>query len=117
MHWQASKHPPATREQWAEWTKFWPLYWNAPSSKGTDAEVPLSSDEAAAARKWMHMALQEAESAHCSPGNAAVIIDPSTGTPLSTSRHGNTDLAPQERDYRRVEGLETSKAQVVIGSL
>lgn len=78
---QVSRYPATTRAQWEEWTKHWPISWLAPSTSAADPEIKLPASEAETMKRYMQQALREAAVAEQlgSVGNAALIVDPSSG--------------------------------------
>eukprot|EP00884_Botryococcus_braunii_P010867 jgi/Botrbrau1/19782/Bobra.0124s0030.1 len=110
---QVSGRAPQTREQWAEWSKVWPITWRVPEVTSVPTDLRLEPHEEQA--MWAHMAracqLAEAAAAAGNSSNAAVIVEPISGLVLAegvdnTAAHPLEHAAMQaikavaERDLR-----------------
>ena len=84
---QVPRHPPPTREIWAEWTKLWPIVWRQPDFGPLALRPDAAVMDPAAIRsmqEWMCRAWQLGLDAKAAGQafNAAIIVDHVRGTHL-----------------------------------
>lgn len=82
---------PVTKEKWEEWKQVWPITWRVPDVSSLPPDVGLDPQEERA--MWVHMRraweLSAAAAAAGNAPNAAVIVDPVSGT--ARFMHSGTD--------------------------
>ena len=82
---QVPKHAPASREQWQDWNRVWPISWRKPELTAVTAATAAARAVTLAEEHSMHLwmdrayalAKANADSGHVC--NAAVIVDPVSG--------------------------------------
>ena len=82
---QVPKHAPASREQWQDWNRVWPISWRKPELTAVTAATAAARAVTLAEKHSIHLwmdrayALAEVNANSGSVRNAAVIVDPVSG--------------------------------------